>query len=130
MPGDFGPGRVLAIQWHDDVEAMAWPLERKRRNGMTEDKARTDLPPLGMPVFSNDGAHLGHVAEYGVRMEHFKVDAPMAPYFWLPFEHIERVGPEYVLLRLGQREVRSERIEGDEPMPPETSPLDFILKDR
>jgi hypothetical protein len=82
-----------------------------------------ERPPVGMPVFSNDGVHLGHVASVEVRDGWFKVDAPQAPDFWLSLQEIQDVGERHVLLRIPRAEVRARKWEGPEPEPPMLSAL-------
>lgn len=79
------------------------------------------LPAAGMAVFSNDGAHLGHVAETNAASGWFKVNTPQAPDFWLPLEDVQDNGPRYVLLKTRRTQVRARKWEGAEPELPSLS---------
>lgn len=51
---------------------------------------------IGRPVFSRDGAALGHVKV--LSEHHFKVDAPWRPDYWLRYADVAAVGPEGVTI--------------------------------
>jgi hypothetical protein len=78
----------------------------------------------GLPVFTNDGAHLGHVDSVDAERGWFKVRAPQAPDFWLALEDLADVTPRYALLGIRRLQVRARRWEGGEPGLPRTSTFD------
>ena len=51
---------------------------------------------IGCPVYSRDGAILGHVK--ALSEHHFKVDAPLRPDYWLRYAELAAVSPEGVII--------------------------------
>lgn len=51
---------------------------------------------LGWNIVTQDGHEIGLVDE--IRGDHFKVDAPMQPDYWLPFHCIDSVTGERITL--------------------------------
>jgi len=82
-----------------------------------------ELPGAGLPVFSTDGAHLGHVAEVAADAGWFKVNVPQAPDYWLPLSAVVDGGPRYVLLKIRKSELKDVRFEGPKPELPGISAL-------
>ena len=81
-------------------------------------------PTPGMPVFTTDGTHLGHVREVDPGEGWFKIDVQHAPDFWLPLSDIQEVAARYVLLKKRKSELRQTRWEGNKPERPLLSPDD------
>jgi hypothetical protein len=66
---------------------------------------------IGLPVFSNDGFHLGHVKDDDPGLRQFKVDAPEKPDYWLPYSEVVSARSGYVLLALTRSEaIRDSRL--------------------
>jgi hypothetical protein len=57
-----------------------------------------------MPVFSNDGVHLGHVQRIDTENEQFQLSAPGKYDYWLDLSTIDAVRTGYVLLRITRSE--------------------------
>lgn len=86
------------------------------------ENTNNQVPAPGMPVFTTDGTHLGHVREVDAAEGWFKVDTSGAPDFWLPLSDIQEVASRYVLLSKRKSEVRQTRWEGNKPQRPLISP--------
>ena len=83
---------------------------------MTTDKDTAPAnPPIGLPVFSNDGVHLGHVSAIDSADGWFKLDTPLEPDYWLELGDIQEIAPTWVLLRSRRAEVRRRKHEAGAP---------------
>lgn len=91
---------------------------------MEPKRTEASIPLAGMPVFTTDGTHLGHVRDVDPAEGWFKVDAPQAPDFWLPLSDVQEVAARYVLLNKRRSEIRQTKWEGNEPKRPYLSPDD------
>jgi hypothetical protein len=68
-------------------------------------------PPIGLPVFSSDGVHLGYVREIDAADGWFKVDTQLEPDYWLELGEIQDITSGWVLLRSRRAEVRRRKHE-------------------
>lgn len=77
--------------------------------------------PVGSPVFCRDGEALGHVK--AVRDNHFKVNAPLQPDYWLRRDTVAAVTADGVMLLVAKDQLGSAQV-GDpslDPGPPPAS---------
>lgn len=68
-------------------------------------------PPIGLPVFSIDGVHLGYVRAINAADGWFKVDTQMEPDYWIELADIKEIAPGHVLLQSRRAEVRRRKHE-------------------
>ena len=69
------------------------------------------IPPIGLPVFSNDGVHLGYVRAIDSADGWFKVDTQKEPDYWIELADIKEIAPGHVLLQSRRSEVRRRKHE-------------------
>ena len=62
----------------------------------------------GTPIFTADGEELGKIKE--IRGDYFKVDAPMAPDYWLACNCIDSAGTGRIQLAVSKDEVDANRV--------------------
>lgn len=76
------------------------------------------LPPIGLPVFSNDGVHLGYVRAINSADGWFKVDTQFEPDYWIELGDIKEISAKFVLLSSPRAEVRRRKHEvgADHPL--------------
>lgn len=88
---------------------------------MTLQEASTPhIPPIGLPVFSSDGVHLGYVKAINSTDGWFKVDTQMEPDYWIELGDIREIASGFVLLQSRRSEVRRRKHEvGTENVTPE-----------
>ncbi len=69
------------------------------------------IPPIGLPVFSSDGVHLGYVRAINSVDGWFKVDTQMEPDYWIELGEIREIASGFVLLQSRRSEVRRRKHE-------------------
>jgi|SwirhisoilCB1_FD_contig_31_15299032_length_712_multi_2_in_0_out_0_2 hypothetical protein len=78
------------------------------------------VPPIGLPVFSVDGVHLGYVRAINSADGWFKVDTQMEPDYWIELGDIKEITSRAVLLQSRRSEVRRRKHEMGAENPPTT----------
>ena len=77
------------------------------------------VPPIGLPVFSSDGVHLGYVRAINSVDGWFKVDTQMEPDYWIELGEIREIASGFVLLQSRRSEIRRRKHEAgaENPQP-------------